>query len=141
MKCYFAHPFKLRFSEEKKEIMEILKDRGIDVLDPFIDEEKINIEYGAKNYYDDAIKNRLKLGQKIWQHDLDRVLKCDMILVWQPHATTGCTVEMWEAFRNHKFIQIIAPNQHPVFAYILKTGRNQQFRRIEEFKKLQKWKW
>ena len=49
LKCYFAHPYKLRDDEQKFKIMEILKERGVEVVDPFVGEEKILKEHGVRN--------------------------------------------------------------------------------------------
>jgi len=141
MKCYFAHPFVRINHPEKFRIIKTLELRDVDVLDPFIGEEEINSKYGHTEYFHPTITDRFKLGQEIWKNDIDRLTKCDMILAWLPVPSTGVAMELWEAFRQHKFIQIIAPNQHPAFAYIMKNGRNQQFKDVNDFMTRRKMIW
>jgi len=143
LKCYLAHPYNCKDSEDKKKIMSILEERRVDVLDPFLAEGNLLKKYGAKEYYSGPYHQKdaqYKLGREIWINDLIRVRKCDMILAWLPYPSIGTAAELFEAFIRGKFIQIISPMKHPLFAYVT-CGGNQQFETVHDFDKLRKFRW
>lgn len=139
-KCYFAHPWESRGSPEEAEIIEELKLRLVDVVNPFDNEDEIWTRYGRTGYYPDP---PYKLGREIWIKDLKSITECDMFLVYVPEGkrlTGGCGYELAKAYDQHKFIQIISMSRHPAFAYVL-TGTNQMFENIKDWKKYYKLRW
>lgn len=140
MKCYLAHPNEERGTPEIDEITKELERRGVEVVNPFSGEDRLMKEkYNRKNYYPDP---PYSLGREIWIKDMRQVIKeCDMFLVYAPvHLTGGCGWELCEAYRHHKFIQIISPSRHPCFAFSLTRG-NQMYDSIEDWKKFRQLKW
>ena len=134
VKCYFAHPYESRDTQEEAEIIAELKSRHIEVINPFDDEDEMMLEkYGRTNYYPDP---PYKLARDIWCKDLRQVSEADMFLVYVPDGqrlSGGCGYEMAEAYKQHKFIQIISSSRHPAFAYVL-TGSTQMFNSIKDWK-------
>ena len=137
MKCYFAHPYDLRKSAGKYRIRRLLLDRDVIVVDPFIGEFKILKKHGVKEYYANP---KYKAARELWIKDLQQVRDCDMIVAWIPDPSIGCSAELQEAYRYHKFIQIISPILHPSFAYVL-TGPNQQYLSIDDFERYRVLRW
>ena len=140
-KCYFAHPYESRGTPEEAEIIEELKSRLVEVLNPFDGEDEMMLKkYGRTNYYPDP---PYKMGREIWAKDLRQVAEADMILVYVPagvRLSGGCGIEMFHAYQLHKFIQIISISKHPAFAYVL-TGANQMFESIKDWKGNRKLRW
>ena len=140
-KCYFAHPYESRDSEEVKEIIKELESRRVTVVNPFDGEDQLMLnKYDRTNYYPDP---PYKLGRDIWAKDERQVAECDMLLVYVPEGqrlSGGCGIEMRMAYLWHKFIQIISVSRHPAFAYVL-TGGNQMFLSIDDFKKMRQFRW
>lgn len=137
IKCYFAHPYNKRKSKDKYKIKKILKERNVDVIDPFIGEFKLLKEHGVDEYYNDP---KYKLAREIWIRDLQKVRECEMLLAWSPEPSLGTAVELFYAYTQKKFIQIISAKKHPLFAYVL-TGGNQLFETIDEFDKFNVYRW
>jgi hypothetical protein len=137
LKCYFAHPYTEKDTDEKFSIMNILKERGVEVTDPFEVEEDILAKYGVKEYYENPL---YKLGRELWINDLKRIRTTDMILAWIPYPTIGVSKELQYAYLYKKFIQIISPIKHPSFAYVLTHG-NQQFEDIKAFDRMRVMRW
>ena len=140
-KCYFAHPYESRGTPEEAEIIEELKSRRVEVVNPFNDEDEMMLaEYGRTNYYPDP---PYKMARGIWGKDERQVNECDMILVYVPEGTRltgGCGIEMRMAYLWHKYIQIISKSKHPAFAYVL-TGANVMFESIEAWKNNKRLVW
>ena len=132
-KCYFAHPSHTKNTKEEVEIIEELKARRIEVYNPFDTQLHTNTKEWKK-------KLSYKQARKIWIKDFKAVSDSDMILAYQPVGTAGTGAEILWAYINHKFIQIISPIRHPLFAYVL-TGPNQMFETIEDWKKYIKLVW
>ena len=137
MKCYFAHQYDLRKSAGKYRIRKLLLERDIEVVDPFIGEFKILKKHGVSEYY---AKPKYEAARELWIKDLQQVRECDMIVAWFPSPSIGCSAELQEAYRHHKFIQIISPLLHPSFAYVL-TGPNQQYLSIDDFERYRVYRW
>lgn len=127
--CYFAHPYNKRKSKVKYRIKKILRARNVNVIDPFIGEYKILKEHGVKEYYEDP---KYKLAREIWIRDLQKVRECQMLLAWSPEPSLGTAVELFYAYTQKKFVQIISEKKHPLFAYVL-TGGNQLFETVDDF--------
>ena len=140
-KCYFAHPYESRGTPEEAEIIEELKHRLVEVMNPFDGEDSMMLaKFGRTNYYPDP---PYKMGREIWAKDLRQVSECDMILVYVPDGkrlSGGCGYELSKAYDQHKFIQIISKSRHPAFAYVL-TGANQMFESIKDWKGNRKLRW
>ena len=142
LKCYFAHAYEARDTPEETLIIEELKSRGVDVINPFDGEDDMMLEkYGrTSGYYPDP---PYKMAREIWAQDLRRVAECDMLLVYvEPgkRLSGGCGIEMFHAYQLHKFIQIISSSKHPSFAYVL-TGGNQMYESIDNWLRFNKLRW
>lgn len=128
-KCYFAHLTNMIGSEEEADIIEELEFRRIDIINPFDRQKEIRDKYMKigwnKATYDDY--------RTIWSSDLSSIAESDMILAWLSNASTGCGAEIQYAYMLHKFIHIIAPKKHPLYAHVL-TGGNRMFLSIEDWK-------
>lgn len=131
LKGYFAHPYKKRLSSNKYKIKAELKERGVEVIDPFIGEYKILRRHNIKEYYEAP---NYKLAREIWLKDFQQVEMCNILVAWIPEnlPVIGTTAELVHAHRFGKFIQIISPLKHPLFAYVLGKG-NQQFETVKDF--------
>lgn len=139
LKCYFAHPWDTRGSEEEKRIIKALEDRRVEVCNPFDGEEGLWAKYNRKAYYPNP---PYKLGREIWILDLHRVKMCDMLVAYLPHTAMCTAVELAEAYRLEKFIQVISPMKHPLIAYVLdRDGKSQLFKTVEQFEKLKPQRW
>ena len=146
LRVYFAHPHFFRNAPEVKKIIEILKSRRVEVINPFDGEDDLMLtKYNRKNYYPDPPR---ELGISIWKQDLRRVNECDMIVIYVPEGerlSGGCSWELNEAYRLNKFIQIISSNRHPIFAYVLegkgRISKNQMFETIDDFARLREIEW
>lgn len=132
LKCYFAHPGRTKGSKEEAEIIEELKARRIIVYNPFDDMIQKRKEFLEDYDY--------KLARRIWINDFKLLVEADMVLAYQPVGTAGTGAEIVWAYIHHKFIQIISPIRHPLFAYVL-TGGNQMFETIEEWKNHKQMRW
>jgi len=149
-----AHPYNKKSTPNKYKIKRILKERGVEVIDPFIGEFKLMREHGIKDYYD---KPDYKVAREMWVKDLAQIRDCNMILVWLPHDSIGTAAELMYALEWQKriryqdkelpsderrafLIQIIAAKKHPLFAYALQFG-NQQFENVIAFEKMNVMRW
>jgi len=141
-KCYFAHPYPSIGSPEEIEILEELKNRRVDVVNPFDDEDDFMLtKHGRTSYYPDP---PYKMARGMWIKDLRQVAKCDMILVYVPDGmrlSGGCGIEMFHAWQLKKFIQVISNHWHPAIAYVLDSKGNQFFNTVEQWKKHKQVKW
>ncbi|MCP4651654.1 MAG: hypothetical protein GY853_16455 [PVC group bacterium] len=143
LKAYFAHGWRSKSHPDKQRILDILKERKVEVIDPFVGEDEMCAKYGEEDYYPNC---NYKLGRAIWLKDLQHIRECDMVVAWIPEGVEGrfmgTSYEMCYAFMQYppKFMQIISPLKHPFFAYLI-SGGNQHFTSIEAFEKLRKEKW
>ena len=139
--CYFAHPYESIGSPEEKLIMDELKSRGVTVVNPFDGEDELMLKkYGRTCYYPDPPYG---LAREIWIKDLRQVKDCNMILVYVPDGVRlsgGCGIEMFYAYQQGKFIQIISKSKHPAFAYVL-DGHTQMFTSIANWKRKRELRW
>ena len=136
MRCYFAHPFKLRDSSEKMDILKELLSRLLIVTDPFRDEEKILTEFGVDSYWGNEY---WELARKIWTKDLGQISDCRYLLAWVPNYETalGTMAEIAHAYEHNKFIMIISPILHPCFS----VYADQFFVTISDFINRREYKW
>jgi hypothetical protein len=131
-KCYFAHPGRTKDTREEADIIKELESRRVIVHNPFEENIVVRKEFLESRPY--------KLARKIWINDFKAVVDSDMLLAYQPVGTAGTGAEIIWAYIHHKFIQIISPIKHPLFAYVL-TGPNQQFESIEDWKHHKRMVW
>lgn len=132
-KCYFAHPGRTHGTPEEIEIVNELEFRQVEVHNPFDTQLHMNVENWKEQL-------EYKKARDIWIEDFNAVYKADMILAYQPFGTAGTGAEIIFAYLNHKFIQIISPIRHPLFAYVL-TGGNQMFLTIDDWKNHKQFRW
>lgn len=130
MRVYFAHPCDLQDHPDKYRIVEELKSRNLEVVDPFDDSEKALIaSYGLKDYWDDP---NWTLARELWTKDLELIYSCDFLLAWLPDDVrgTGTAKEITYAYLTRRmYIQVISPRLHPAFAVEV----NDQYLTIEDF--------
>lgn len=131
-KCYFAHPGRTKDSKEEAEIIKELEARGCKVYNPFDENVIIREKFLESRPY--------KLAREIWIHDFKLVVEADMLLAYQPVGTAGTGAEILWGFVHHKFLQIISPIKHPLFAFVL-VGGNQMFETIEDWINHRQMRW
>ena len=139
LEVYFAHPYSYREDPLKEKLKEELKFRLIKMYDPFEDEDKILQKYGlnikSKGYYTHPY---YKLAREIWFKDLHMLYKLDFLIAWLPdYKAIGTSMEIVEAYRKDKYIQIISPIIHPSFA----VYANQFFLSIDDYIRRKQYKW
>jgi len=141
-KCYLAHPYESQNSEEIQIIKDELVARRVKVVNPFDGENELMLEkYGRECYYPNP---PFQLAVDVWTKDMRQVSECDMLLVYVPDGkrlSGGCGVELFKAWQEKKFIQIISKSRHPVFAYVLAHSNGQMFESIENWKKYKELRW
>lgn len=156
LKCYFAHPFKSKDTEEAKRIIEILESRRVEVLNPFTGEDEMAKKHGVKGYYPTT---PYKLGREIWAKDMLQINNCNMTLFWLPEGYTivGCYAEIQHAVEHQNglmrknihlhpddqephLIQFITEKRHPLIAWAL-CYNNQLFDNIDNFERYRQTRW
>jgi len=156
LKCYFAHPFRSKDTEEAKRIIEILKGRRVEVINPFVGEDKMAEKHGVEGYYPTT---PYKLGREIWVKDLDQIDNCNMALFWLPEGYTivGCYAEIQHVIEYQNrimrrniyidpneqepyLVQFITEIRHPLIAWALCYG-NQLYNDIDEFERFRQTRW
>jgi len=141
LKAYLAHSWRSRDHPDKQRIIDILKQRRVDVIDPFDGEEELCAKFGETDYYPNC---NYKLGRAIWDKDMQQVRNCDVLIAWIPDDVEGrfmgTSYEICYAHEHNKFIQIISPLKHPFFAFLVSKG-HQWYGSIESFERLRKEKW
>lgn len=138
MRCYFAHPYKSRYSKEEILILEELKHRRLEVYEPFRGEGKILQKYGKTEYYTGPIYG--ELAREIWTKDRGAVLKSDMLLAYIPdeYESRGTMAELAIAYEHKKFIQIISPLKHPSFSVY---AYDELYETIDDWIRHKRYKW
>ena len=135
LKCYLAHPEKHKNDPMKILLVEELKSRRIEVIDPFDMEKPYLEEIGIKDYWE---CQGWKLARKIWTLDIGLVYKCDMLVGWIPdYESIGTSAEIAMAYVWKKFIQIISPIHHPMFS----VYADQYFESIDDFIRRREYIW
>lgn len=135
MRCYFAHPFKLKDTPEKMEILKELLSRQLIVIDPFRDEQEILDDFGVDTYWGNE---NWELARRIWTKDLGQISSCRIFVAWIPsYNVIGTAMEVAYAYEHNKFIQIISPLRHPSFA----VYADQFFESIPEFIRRNEYRW
>ena len=153
LKCYFAHPYETRFTPEEKEIIEEIKSRRLELIEPFAEEDNLLKKYGVKEYYS---RPYYELGREMWTKDLGKVRSSDILIAYMPedvHAK-GTMAEVvtayeWNQFKiwmgkqgipykdSLIFIQIISPMKHPSFT----VYPDQLFETIGDWKNHRQFRW
>ena len=152
LRVYFAHPSKMIGSDDEKRIIQILKDRKLDVINPFDEEASIRIQINLKTWKDTMPKD---FARKLWVNDLAFINTSDIIVAWFPlYEAIGTAAEVQHALdlqkkyyytrKNYKskglLIQIISKIRHPLFAYALQHG-NQLYDTIDDFERFKQSDW
>ena len=94
-KIYFAHPFDKWKSKREEMIVRILEERGYEVINPFEEEDRLNVKYGVNHYYE---KPTFQFAKDIVDKDYEMVKNCDEYFGWFPKDVTmiGTPIEfMW----------------------------------------------
>ncbi len=152
LRVYFAHPSKMIDSDDEKRIIEILKSRQLDVINPFEKEASIRAQIDLKTWKGSMPKN---IARQLWISDLSFINICDIIVAWFPiYEAIGTAAEVQHALdlqkkyyytrKNYKskgiLIQIISKIRHPLFAYALQHG-NQLYDTIDDFERFRLSDW
>ena len=141
IKCYFAHSWRSKDHPDKFRIIRALNESRVDVIDPFVGEDKLCEEYGQKEYHPNC---DYRLGRAIWIKDLAQIREADIFLMWvdskNEGSYMGVSYELGYAFNLGKHIQIISDLRHPYMAYVL-SGGNIQYDTIEDFENSRKLRW
>ena len=124
LRVYFAHPSKKKGSDEEKRIIEILENRQLDVINPFEEEKKLDLEYDWKTWESSLPKN---IARKLWIQDLSFVSICDILVAWFPlYKAIGTAAELqfaldlqkkyyyeWLQYLRHPDLGVVKPlNRH-----------------------------
>lgn len=136
IKAYFAHPEKLKDSQEKYQIYAELCSRQINVIDPFKEEQHILDEFGVDRYYGNEC---WELARRLWTNDLGAIKSCKILVAWVPtyESALGTMSEIDYAYINGSFIQVISPILHPSFA----VYADQLFQTIDDFIYRREYRW
>jgi len=148
----------MKDTKEAKRILEILEDRRIQIINPFVADNKIYEKHGVKGYFPTT---PYKLGRDIWTKVMNQLNTSNMALFWIPedkrlppigHFMTtarGCYAEIQEAVniqhrRNRQnipyIIQFITKDKHPLIAWAL-CSPNQLYDGIYEFEHFRQTRW
>ena len=156
LKCYFAHPYSSKGTEDEAKILQILKERRIKVIDPFEEDHKIKRKFNMKE--DDPFDySNIKFNREVWIDDLRSIRRSNLVLIWIPEISMGVSAELSYALTyQHKIehfnsgvrddkkrifhIQIITSVRHPLLAYALQNG-NQLFNNIHDFDRMRQSEW
>jgi len=136
---YFAHPFDKWKSKREEMIIQTLTERGYDVFNPFIKENKLNEKYGVTHYYEKPSK---AFAKDIVDGDKKMVLECDEYFGWFPKGVTmiGTPIELVWAYNAKKPITVICYKPQP-FLWIMADKfylGYDKFVKDEQFKKCPK---
>ena len=127
---YFAHPFKTWKTQKEREITKILESRNYHVINPFIEENRLNKKYGVSNYYDSPSKSFI---EEIVHNDYSLLKKCDEYFGWFPSKKDpiGTTFELCWAKMLNKNITVLCYKPHPFLLFF----SNKFYLGFEAFKK------
>jgi len=111
-KIYLAHPFDKRNSKRKEMIIKKLEEKGYEVIDPFVGENKLEEKYGVKSYYDNPLR---AFALEIKERDFNQVKNCDALFAWIPKDVTmiGTIREFDKALRNRKHTIVLCYKPNP----------------------------
>ena len=103
---YFAHPFDTWHSKREEMIMRRIEEMGLIPINPFEEEDKLNVKYGVEHYYQRPIK---PFAKDITDRDLAMVQSCEFYIGWYPKGVTmiGTPIEMvWACLLSKKVMAI-----------------------------------
>ncbi len=111
-KIYLAHPFDRRFSKRKEMIIKKLEERGFEVIDPFVGENKIEKKYGGKSYYDNPLR---AFALEIKERDFNQIEILDAFFAWIPKDVTviGTIREFDKAIQRGKYTIVLCYKPNP----------------------------
>lgn len=111
-RIYLAHPFDRRFSKRKEMIIKKLEEKGYEVVDPFIGENKLEKKYGGKGYYDNPLR---AFALDIKEKDFNQVIDCDAYFGWVPKDVTvvGTIREFDKALEHGKHTIVLCYKPNP----------------------------
>jgi len=105
-RIYFAHPATSHNTDGEKRITEILKERGWQVINPFLDDAHQKAEF-----VNNIRQNRFGIldSAKLVLNDIIHIGRSDAILVWLPkgHTSVGTICELIHGWYMGKYIIII----------------------------------
>ena len=109
---YFAHPFDTWKTEMEQKITDILRERGYEVVNPFVTEQGLNKKYGVPGYYDQP---SLPLAHDIVKADFNMLSACEEYFGWFPRGITivGTVVEMMWACKQGKPVTTLCYKPNP----------------------------
>lgn len=113
---YFAHPFDTWKTPREGMITKYLTERGYNVYNPFVEEDKLNEKYGTDNYYQ---KPSIEFAKDIVDKDHIAVKKTDEYFGWFPKNITmiGTPIELVWAFRMGKKTTVLCYKPQPFLWY------------------------
>jgi len=140
LRCYFAHPYHYKDTDDKYRIIEEMISRRFEILDPFKEEKKTLEKFGVTDYFSGE---SYELARAIWTQCLGLISSAQIVVAWIPsidelflskkamYHTIGTAEEIAYAYEKGKFIQIISPIHHPSFAVY--ASDKQYFETIHEW--------
>ncbi|MHC1591754.1 MAG: nucleoside 2-deoxyribosyltransferase [Candidatus Helarchaeales archaeon] len=129
---YYAHPYRMRGSEEEKHHIKVLEEKGFEVYDPFIGEGDVEKRHGGPYYSNPTIEFARELVEK----DLEMVEKCDWLIAIMV-GSTGTAMELMYAWTLGKKIISIDSRHHP-FPMVLSDYLYETFEEFEKNFELEK---
>lgn len=111
-KIYFAHPSRKRFSKRKEMLINKLREKGYEIIDPFVGEGKIANKYGVNFYYENPCRD---FALEIKERDFNMVVKCDALFAWIPKGVTmiGTIREFDKALEHRKHTIVLCYKANP----------------------------
>ena len=135
MRLYFAHPYKTRGMNGEESIMEIAREKGHEILNPFDGEDSILEEHGVKEYYGNVKK---AVAFSFFERDLDLLRSCDGVLAWIPLGIgqpIGTPCELMYGWMLSKYLIVISKIPSPFFIYM----ENEFYKTINDYDYDRKW--
>jgi len=126
---YFAHPIDTWQTVDEFIIEKRLKELCYDVVNPFVEEKKLNEKYGVTNYIEDPSES---FAGDIVDEDYKMVARCDEYFGWFPKGITmiGTPIELTWAKDLKKPITVLCHKPHP---FLIKYYDNKFYLSIKDF--------
>jgi len=111
-KIYFAHPWDRLGTKREEMIIKKLEERGFEVINPFVGENKLEAKYGGMGYYDNPLR---AFALDIKEKDFKQVIDCDAFFAWIPKDVTmiGTIREFDKALENGRYTIILCYRPNP----------------------------
>jgi nucleoside 2-deoxyribosyltransferase len=131
MKCYVAHPHKLRGTNEQKRLFYAVKARGYELVNPFAFESEKN----GSQYYDDANYEHARL---IVEYDFNLIKECDVLVAYCPKdmPTWGTSMEIAKAREWGKRVIVISDLPHPFLWFM----SDEFYANFDDFRDRKEWR-